>query len=94
MPYNSPISKLHTLFYETLFDENASCHFAIGEAYPTCIEGGKDMSREELSSRGINYSDVHVDFMVGTKDLNITATTRDGKTVPVFVDGNFTKEFE
>ena len=94
VPYNSPISKLHTLFYETLFDENASCHFAIGEAYPTCIEGGRDMSRDELTKRGLNYSDVHVDFMVGTKDLNITATTRDGKTVPVFVNGNFTKEFE
>ena len=94
VPYSSPISKLGTLFYETLFDENASCHFAIGEAYPTCIEGGKDMSKEELASRGLNYSDVHVDFMVGTKDLNITATTRDGKTVPVFEGGNFTKEFE
>ena len=94
VPYNSPISKLHTLFYETLFDENASCHFAIGEAYPTCIEGGKDMTREQLQERGLNYSDVHVDFMVGTKDLNITATTRDGKTVPIFVDGNFTKDFE
>ena len=94
VPYDSPISKLSTLFYETLFDENASCHFAIGEAYPTCIEGGKDMTRKELTERGINYSDVHVDFMVGTKDLNITATTRDGKTVPVFINGNFTKDFE
>ena len=94
VPYDSPISKLHTLFYETLFDENASCHFAIGEAYPTCVKGGPNMTSEELLSRGLNRSDVHVDFMVGTKDLNITATTRDGKTIPVFVDGNFTKDFE
>lgn len=94
VPYDSPISKLHTLFYETLFDENASCHFAIGEAYPTCIEGGSSMTADELKARGINASDVHVDFMVGTKDLSITATTVDGKTVPVFVDGNFTKDFD
>lgn len=94
VPYDSPISKLHTLFYETLFDENASCHFAIGEAYPTCIKGGKDMSKKDLQDRGLNFSDVHVDFMVGTKDLNITALTRDGKTVEVFKNGNFTKEFE
>ena len=94
VPYDSPISKLHTLFYETLFDENASCHFAIGQAYPTCIKGGEDMSKAELIKRGINDSDVHVDFMIGTKDLQITAETRDGKTVKVFENGNFTKDFD
>ncbi len=94
VPYDSPISKLNTLFYETLFDENASCHFAIGQAYPTCVKGGDSMSKEELSKRGINDSDVHVDFMVGTKDLEITAETKDGKTLKVFENGNFTKDFE
>ncbi len=94
VPYDSPISKLRTLFYETLFDENASCHFAIGQAYPTCIRGGGDMSKDELKKRGINDSGVHVDFMVGTKDLEITAETHDGKTLVVFKDGNFTKDFE
>lgn len=93
VPYDSPISKLHTLFYETLFDENASCHFAIGEAYPTCVEGGADMSKEELAARGINDSDVHVDFMVGTKDLSITAETPDGE-IAIFENGNFTPDFE
>ncbi len=94
VPYDSPISKLHTLFYETLFDENASCHFAIGRAYPTCVKGGDAMSKDELKKLGINDSSVHVDFMVGTKDLEITAETADGKTVKIFSDGNFTKEFD
>lgn len=94
VPYDSPISKLHTLFYETLFDENASCHFAIGRAYPTCVKGGDEMTAEQQKAVGLNNSDVHVDFMVGTKDLQITAKTEDGKTVAVFEDGNFAKDFE
>ena len=94
VPYDSPISKLHTLFYETLFDENASCHFAIGKAYPTCLKGGANMSKEELAAKGINDSNAHVDFMVGTKDLQITAETRDGKTIEIFKDGNFTEYFK
>ncbi len=94
VPYDSPISKLQTLFYETLFDENASCHFAIGKAYPTCVEGGGDMTKEQVAAAGLNDSNVHVDFMVGTKDLSITAETADGKTVTVFENGNFTKDFD
>ncbi len=94
MPYDSPISKLDTLFYETLFDENASCHFAIGRAYPTCVKGGDEMTKTELDAIGINDSNVHVDFMVGTKDLEITAETADGKTLKIFENGNFTKDFD
>ena len=94
VPYDSPISSLQTLFYETLFDENASCHFAIGRAYPTCVKGGDSMSKKQLKKVGINDSDVHVDFMVGTKDLEITAETVDGKTLKIFENGNFTKEFD
>lgn len=94
VPYSSPISKLGVLFYETLFDENASCHFAIGKAYPTCVKGGDEMTDSRLDEIGINDSDVHVDFMVGTKDLEITAQTEDGKTLKVFENGNFTKSFE
>ncbi len=93
VPYDSPISKLRTLFYETLFDENASCHFAIGKAYPTCVKGGDEMSKAELAAAGINDSNVHVDFMVGTKDLEITAETYDGKTLKIFESGNFTEQF-
>ena len=88
VPYDSPISNQKILFYNTLFDENAACHIAFGEAYP-CIRGGRQMTKEQLKERGLNDSITHVDFMVGTADLNITGTTRDGRTVPVFVNGNF-----
>lgn len=88
VPYDSPISRSGVLFYNTLFDENASCHFAFGDAYP-CIRGSEDMSREELKARGANDSLTHVDFMVGTSDLSITGMTRDGGMFPVFRDGNF-----
>ncbi len=87
--YNSPIRNLNTLFYKTLFDENASCHFAIGSCYPTCIEGGGNMTTEELLEKGLNDSLEHVDFMIGTKDLTITAETEDGKTITVFSDGDW-----
>ena len=87
--YDSPIQNLKTLFYETLFDENASCHFAIGRAFPTCLKGGENMMKEELAASGLNDSLQHVDFMVGTKDLSIVATTHDGKEIEIFRDGNW-----
>lgn len=89
VPYDSTISNLGVLFYDTLFDENARCHLAFGEAYPECIEGGQDMSPEELQAHGLNYSMQHEDFMVGTPDLSIVGTTYDGREIPVFVNGNF-----
>lgn len=89
VPYDSPISNQGILYYNTLFDENARCHLAFGEAYPECLEGGKDMSREELKARGLNWSINHVDFMIGTADLSIVGTTHDGREVPVFEGGNF-----
>ena len=88
VPYDSPISNQKILYYNTLFDENAACHIAFGEAYP-CLKGGREMSRAELTARGLNDSITHVDFMVGTKDLSIVGTTRDGREVPVFTNGNF-----
>ncbi len=88
VPYDSPISNMELLFYNTLFDENAACHIAFGEAYP-CIEGGRDMDKEQLKEKGLNDSDTHVDFMIGTNDLQIIGTTADGREIPVFVDGNF-----
>ncbi|MBQ8859275.1 MAG: aminopeptidase [Clostridia bacterium] len=88
VPYDSPISNQKILFYQTLFDENASCHLAFGEAYP-CIEGGEKMSKEERKAHGLNDSITHVDFMIGTPDLSITGITQDGREVPVFRDGNF-----
>lgn len=89
VPYDSPISNQKLLFYNTLFDENASCHLAFGEAYPECVKGGEDMTKEELKERGLNESMTHVDFMIGSADLKITGKTWDGKEVPIFVDGNF-----
>ena len=77
------------MFYETLFDENASCHFAIGDCYPTCLRGGGDMNKEELAEHGLNSSLEHVDFMLGTNDLEITATTEDGKTLKIFENGEW-----
>ena len=89
VPYDSPISNQKILFYNTLFDENAACHLAFGEAYNECVEGGADMDKEELKALGLNDSITHVDFMVGTADLSIVGTTYDGREIPVFVDGNF-----
>lgn len=89
VPYDSPISNQKLLFYNTLFDENAACHLAFGEAYPECVEGGEEMSREELRAAGLNDSNTHVDFMIGTDDLSITGTTADGREVQVFENGNF-----
>lgn len=89
VPYDSPISNSGILFYNTLFDENASCHFAFGEAYPSCIKGGVDMTSEELLANGLNSSATHVDFMVGTADLSIVGITHSGEEIAVFKNGNF-----
>ena len=92
VPYNSPIRNQNLLFYNTLFDENAACHIAFGEAYP-CIKGGRDMSKDELREHGLNDSITHVDFMIGTADLNITGVTSDGQEIPVFINGDFSDYF-
>lgn len=89
VPYDSPISNSGVLFFNTLFDENASCHVAFGEAYPSCLKGGENMSEEELAERGVNKSMMHEDFMIGSADLEITGITHDGKEVAVFRNGNF-----
>lgn len=89
VPYDSPISNSNILFYNTLFDENASCHLAIGKAYPTCIENGENMSEDELKKAEVNDSIEHEDFMVGTEDLEIIGITEEGKEIPVFKKGNF-----
>ncbi len=89
VPYDSPISNSNILFYNTLFDENASCHLALGKAYPVCIQNAENMSKEELETLGMNDSLVHEDFMIGTKDLEITGVTASGEEIPVFKQGNF-----
>lgn len=89
VPYDSPISNSNIIFYNTLFDENASCHFALGEAYPICLEGGSNMNEEELEKSGANISLTHVDFMVGSSYLDITGETRDGEIIHIFKNGNW-----
>ncbi|MCF6460226.1 aminopeptidase [Clostridium sp. Cult3] len=89
VPYDSPISNSNIIFLNTLFDENASCHFAFGKAYPTNIEGGENMTDEELEKAGVNDSLTHVDFMVGSKDLSIVGETKDGKRIQIFENGNW-----
>ncbi len=89
VPYDSPIRNSGILFYNTLFDENAACHLAFGEGFSGCIKDHDKYTLEEMRNMGLNNSLVHVDFMIGTKDLSITATTFDGKEVPIFKDGNW-----
>ena len=88
VPYDSPINNTGLLFYETLFDENAACHFAFGSAYP-CVYGAEKLNSEEQKAVGINQSINHVDFMIGTSDLKIIGTTADGHKITVFEQGNF-----
>lgn len=87
--YESPISQSGILFLNTLFDENASCHLALGRAYPMNVKGGTSMSQDELDALGSNNSMEHEDFMFGTKHMNIVGRQHDGTEVQVFKDGNF-----
>lgn len=87
--YNTPISMRKVLFYNTLYDENASCHFALGKSYPTCLEGGEKLSIEELKERGMNDSLTHVDFMVGDETTEIIGVKENGEEVQIFKEGNF-----
>ncbi|MGW8820926.1 aminopeptidase [Paenibacillus lautus] len=89
VPHDSPISQLNRVFYNTGIDENASCHFALGSAYPVNIEGGTKMSKEELLARGANVSLTHVDFMIGSAELDIDGVLADGTIEPVFRGGRW-----
>jgi aminopeptidase len=89
VPHNSPISNTNVIFYNTLFDENASNHLAIGSAYSFCIEGGKTMSKDDLQKNGANTSLTHVDFMIGSSEMDIDGELPDGKIEPLFRNGNW-----
>ena len=86
---NSKISKTNILFYETLYDENASCHIAVGRGFKECIKDAENMTEKDLEKLGYNKSQNHVDMMIGTKDLNIIAKTYDGKEIEIFKNGSF-----
>lgn len=89
VPFDSPIRNSEITFYNTLFDENACCHLAFGRGFENCIKDFDKYTLEECRQKGINDSLIHVDFMIGSEDLNITAHTRDGKDVAIFKNGNW-----
>ena len=87
--YDSPINNTGILFYNTLFDENASCHLALGRGFNDCIENYEKLTVEECEKLGVNSSMIHVDFMIGSADMSIVGVTKDGKRVQIFKDGNW-----
>lgn len=89
VPYNSPINLSKILFYNTLFDENASCHLALGASFKDAIKGYEDLTEEDWKKMGFNDSMNHVDFMVGSQDLDIVGTKFDGTKVQIFKNGNW-----
>ena len=89
VPEKSPIAESGLLFYNTLFDENAACHLALGMGYCDTIRDHHNKSLEECRALGINDSMIHEDFMIGCDSMNIDAITRDGKTIPIFRNGNW-----
>lgn len=89
VPHESPISSSNILYYNTLFDENASNHLAIGEAYPTCYEGGRSLEQRQLESLGINTSSIHEDFMIGSDEMDIDGELADGTVEAIFRKGSW-----
>ena len=89
VPYDSPIRKSGIMFYNTLFDENAACHLALGRGFTNTIKDYDKYTLQECYDKGINDSMIHVDFMIGTEDLSITGITRDGKRIAIFENGNW-----
>lgn len=89
VPYDSPIRESGLLFYETLFDENAACHLALGMGFKELLPEGAAVSNEEAHARGINDSMIHVDFMIGTKDMEIVGVSFSGKRTTIFKNGNW-----
>ena len=89
VPASSPINQSGVLFYNTLFDENAACHIAFGAGYPTNIKDGSKMNRTELLAKGLNDSAIHEDVMIGAPDTNVIGTTKNGKEVTIFTNGEW-----
>lgn len=89
VPFDSPVNQTGLLFYNTLYDENACCHLAIGRAFEECIRDYQNKTEEEIKAIDLNKSMIHVDFMIGTSDLSIEALTYDGKRVQIFKDGTW-----
>lgn len=92
VPYNSPIRESGVLFYNTLFDENAACHMALGMGYSICLEGYENRTQDEAHALGVNDSMIHEDFMIGSPDLSVTGITADGTEIPIFVNGDWAEK--
>ena len=93
--YDSPISNTKQVFLETLYDENAACHIALGDSFPECVENGPKIDKKVLFEEyHLNNCDSHVDFMIGTSDLSIVGVTDNGDEIQIFENGNFTEEFK
>ncbi len=89
VPHHSPISESGLIFYNTLFDENAACHLALGSAYRSCVKGGTEMSENELAEAGVNDSLIHVDFMIGSGDIDVDGINADGSISPIMRSGEW-----
>lgn len=89
IPFNSPINNTGILFFNTLFDENASCHLALGQGFSMLLDGFESMTVEECRKRGVNDSMIHVDFMIGAPDLSIVGVTQKGEEVAIFQNGDW-----
>ncbi len=89
VPHSSPISKSGILFYNTLFDENASCHIALGQCYSKCFVDGASLTPEQIAAQGGNKSLIHIDWMIGSGEIDIDGVHADGRRVPVFRKGEW-----
>ena len=89
VPFDSPINRTGLLFYNTLFDENACCHLALGRGFTNCVRGYETQTEDELHALGVNDSMIHVDFMIGTDDLEIDGVTDTGARFPLFRGGGW-----
>lgn len=89
VPFESPINQTGVLFYNTLFDENAACHLALGRGFSNCVKDYEKYQKADFDAMGINDSMIHVDFMIGNRDMKITGHTRDGKIIPIFKNGTW-----
>ncbi len=92
VPHRSPISESGLIFFNTLYDENAACHLALGNAYPSTIKGGTEMSKEELAAAGANNSLIHVDFMIGSDEVDIDGIDAKGNITPIMRGGEWSFE--
>jgi aminopeptidase len=89
VPHSSPISKSGLLFFNTLFDENAACHIALGQCYSKCFVGGEKLTPEQIAAQGGNKSFIHIDWMIGSDKIDIDGVDADGRRVPVFRKGEW-----